>query len=250
MREGVAPPSICSRLFTEAEAPVSDDQEDIIKWISAGFYAAGTDTTAAVMSIFFWVMTQYPDVQRRAQEELDGLLENKRLPTVEDQHLLPYVCAVIKEVHRWCPAGPLALPHRVTQDDEYKGYWIPEGTMIITNRWAMLHDPNIYTDPSAFRPERFLNSQSAQAEPDPEPSVFGFGRRSCMGVHIATTSIFLQVSSILATFNIGKPVNEHGNNESENIQFSTGIVAHPSPFKCSITPRSNVAKELIEHSTE
>lgn len=82
-------------------------QESLLKWISAGFYAAGTDTTTAVIAIFFWVMMLYTDVQQQAQRELDELLGNNRLPNMEDEPSLPYVCALIKEVYRWCPAGPI-----------------------------------------------------------------------------------------------------------------------------------------------
>jgi cytochrome P450 len=86
-------------------------------WVSSGLYAAGTDTTACYMANFFLAMTIFPDVQRRAQEELDALLgakvpgEPTRLPEFEDKGKLPYVEAMIKEIHRWAPAGPIGAAH-------------------------------------------------------------------------------------------------------------------------------------------
>lgn len=83
-------------------------------------------------------MTLYPDAQRRAQEEIDRVIGSgggARLPTLEDRGNLPYVNALIQEVLRWHPVAPLAVPHTTTEADEYDGYWIPKGAMIIANIW-------------------------------------------------------------------------------------------------------------------
>lgn len=92
-------------------------------------------------------------------------------------------------------------------------------------RRAMLHDPALYSEPFEFRPERFLGGQNRDPEPDPEPMIFGFGRRSCMGIHIAKASVFLQVSSVLATLDIRRPTDHRGNPISQEVRFATGIVA-------------------------
>ena len=52
-------------------------------------------------------MTLYPDVQRKAQAEIDQIVGNSRLPDFSDEGALPYVQAVLKEALRWRPAGPL-----------------------------------------------------------------------------------------------------------------------------------------------
>lgn len=75
-------------------------------------------------------MSLYPDVQRKAQEELDRVVGPNRLPDFEDYHELLYIKAVLLEAMRWMVVVPLSLPHRVIRDDEYKGYIIPEGTIV------------------------------------------------------------------------------------------------------------------------
>lgn len=80
-------------------------------------------------------MLQYPDVQLKAREELDRVIEDLRLPTLADRSSLPYINAIWKETLRWNPIAPLALPHVVQQDDEYAGYLIPKGAMIMANVW-------------------------------------------------------------------------------------------------------------------
>jgi len=79
-------------------------------------------------------MALYPDVQKKAQEELDKVIGN-RLPEFNDRPNLPYINAMVKESLRWQLVTPLAVPHMATEADEYNGYYIPKGTIIIGNSW-------------------------------------------------------------------------------------------------------------------
>ena len=76
-------------------------------------------------------MAAYPELQKRAREELDQVVGPDRLPTYEDHSSLPYIQAIFMECARWLPVVPLSLPRRVITDDYYKGYFIPEGTVIM-----------------------------------------------------------------------------------------------------------------------
>lgn len=80
-------------------------------------------------------MLIYPDVQIKAQEEIDRVLGSNQLPTFEDEKSLPYLMATVKETLRWHPVAPLPLPHVLTQEDEYKGYVFPTGSLFIANSW-------------------------------------------------------------------------------------------------------------------
>jgi cytochrome P450 len=79
-------------------------------------------------------MALNPEVQRKAQEEIDRVIGSQRLPSLEDRSALPYVEAVYREIMRWNPPLPL-LPHRVSEDDWYKGYFIPKGMCIKEEIW-------------------------------------------------------------------------------------------------------------------
>ena len=79
-------------------------------------------------------MAMNPEVQRRAQEQLDLVL-GSRLPTFEDRKDLPYIDTICKEVFRVYPVGPLGIPHSTTRDDVYGDIWIPNGTVVIPNIW-------------------------------------------------------------------------------------------------------------------
>ena len=99
-------------------------------------YAAGADSTNALITSFILVMTLYPEIQQRAQEEIDRVVGTQRLPAIEDRANLPYVECIIREVYRWNPASPLSVPHRLLRNDEYESHMIPEGTIIIPNIWC------------------------------------------------------------------------------------------------------------------
>ena len=80
-------------------------------------------------------MAMYPDVQRKAQEELDRVVGQDRLPTFEDRSGLSYLNALLKELLRWHIVAPIAIPHRAVADDMYNGYDIPAGTIVVPNSW-------------------------------------------------------------------------------------------------------------------
>ena len=80
-------------------------------------------------------MTLYPEVQNKAQEELDRVVGSDRLPGFQDRDDLPYINAICLELLRWLPAVPLGTPRRLLVDEEYNGYHIPKGSMVLINAW-------------------------------------------------------------------------------------------------------------------
>ena len=89
------------------------------------------------MQAFILAMVMHPDVQDKAQKELDTVIGHKRLPTFEDRPSLPYINAIVKELVRWHVVAPTGVPHATVRDDEYNGHLIPGNTMIICNAWLV-----------------------------------------------------------------------------------------------------------------
>ncbi|KAJ5424189.1 Cytochrome P450 E-class group I [Penicillium cf. griseofulvum] len=237
--------SYVSRHLDALDRPVTPDEESVIKWTAAIIYGAGADTTVSALSTFFLAMAKFPDVQRHAQAELD-LMVGSRLPIMNDRPNLPYVDALMKEVMRWHPVAPLGVPHMTTEDDEYCGYRIPKGAVLIPNIWSFTHDPDIYNEPMSFNPVRFLQHQNGiSPECDPQKFVFGFKRRICPGRFLAEASLFLTIAKSLAVFDIAKGLEEDGKEVDLPAGFSTGIISHPSPFHVQVRPRSEHAQGLI-----
>ena len=154
-----------------------------------------------MMRAFFLAMALYPEVQKKAQKELDAVVGAERLPDFSDRPSLPYVSALVKELLRWHPATPMGVPHRILADDEYNGHTIPAGATIFVNIWCVhlflcfwlcyeyadllhptrdiLRDPELYPQPDEFIPERFLDRTGSVdvRGRDPADVAFGFGRR-------------------------------------------------------------------------
>ncbi|KAF5327657.1 hypothetical protein D9619_004794 [Psilocybe cf. subviscida] len=210
-------------------------------------YAAGAETTTAALETFFLVMATNPDVQKKAQQEIDACVGDDRLPSYDDWSSLPYIEAIVREILRWRTVLPLSLPHCATEDDIYKGYFIPKGTMILANVWALTRDETRYKDPEAFRPDRFIDENGDLIEDDVD-YVFGFGRRTCPGRHMARASVFLAAARILSTFNIGFAKDKLGKDIPISDEYTTGVLSHPIEHACSITERSDKAKRLIKEA--
>ncbi|KAJ7142219.1 cytochrome P450 [Mycena epipterygia] len=220
--------------------------EETIKATAASMYLAGSDTTVAALSTFFLAMLANPEAQRKAQMEIDMVIGQGQLPDFNDEQSLPYVSALIKEVLRWKPVLPIGVPHFLPVEDEYRGYRLPAGSIIIGNIWAILQDEDMYPDPSAFKPERFLRDDKPNPDVRDPQAVFGFGRRICPGRHMAMESVWITIVSILSVFDITKAVGEDGQIIEPSYQYSPDLISAPLPFKCSITPRSADAVALIE----
>ncbi|KZT34820.1 cytochrome P450 [Sistotremastrum suecicum HHB10207 ss-3] len=224
------------------------EHEEIVKNVAGTMYMAGVDTVVSTMLIFFLLMTLNPDAQKRAQDEISSVVGSDRLPQLSDRERLPYVDALIQEVFRFHPGGPLGVPHSVTQDDYYEGMFIEKGSTIVSNIWAVTHDESTYPEPMKFDPSRYLRQGEKDAksiQPDPRSFVFGFGRRVCAGMYFAEVTLFLQISSILATFDTLKEKDADGVEITPQLDFTPGIVSRPEVFVCKIVPRSDAAIDLI-----
>jgi len=210
---------------------------ETIRNACATAFAAGSDTTTATLVIFVYAMMNNPEIQAKAQAELDTVVGHGRLPTYEDKPALPYIEAVLRETLRWFPIVPLGVWHATSEDDVYEGHYIPKGAAVISNIWAIARNPAKYPNPDKFIPERFLGPDG-QPTDDTAMYAFGFGRRVCAGRHVALNSVWMSMATILTLFNIRKPKDEHGREISPKLPYSTGVVTTPLAYPCHISPRN------------
>ncbi|KAJ7485390.1 cytochrome P450 [Mycena latifolia] len=274
LAQGTAQDSFVSLLLQE---DLSAEEITDVKWTASGIYGGGTHTTASTLSVFFLMMARNPEVQAKAQAELDAVVGNRRLPTYADREHLPYVDALCKEVFRYHPVATMGGPRRVMEDDIHGGFFIPKGSIVFPNIWYMAHDPEVYTKPMAFDPLRFIASEGHVPERDPRDFVFGFGRRCAVprrssrgklydpstasvqvrsdlflfevlanrsGKLLADASVFLACAMTLATFTISKAIKDGAPIEPVE-DYHPGSISRPAAFLCSIKPRSAEAAALI-----
>lgn len=248
MAVGTATPCFATAELERWSATGADPEEEtVIKDVAAIAYAAGADTTVSAILSFFLAAMLHPEIQIKAQAELDGVTGLNRLPEFQDKDDLPYISCIVWECFRWNPVTPLGLARQVTKDDEYRGFRIPKGTTILPNVWLMLHEEAAYPDPSRFNPDRFLDEESNRRLGINEKPVaaFGFGRRTCPGQWLAFETVWITVATTLATFNISKPLDESGTPVEPDLQYTASLLSRPKPYKCAIVPRSAQAKALV-----
>ncbi|KAF5365293.1 hypothetical protein D9758_005475 [Tetrapyrgos nigripes] len=199
--------SLIAKLLSRTD-PENHEEIHTIKWFGATSLAAAADTTMSAISTFFLAMSLYPHVQSKGQEELNTVLGKGRMPTFDDRPSLPYIEAIFREVMRWHPALPMGIAHDSLEDIIYEGYYIPKGTSIYANIWAMTHDASIYKDPDQFIPERHLR-EDGHFDNINSILAYGFGRRVCVGRYMANDTIWLAIAVTLAAVEISGLPNEN-----------------------------------------
>ncbi|KAI1109937.1 cytochrome protein [Nemania sp. NC0429] len=241
-------PSMAADFYSDKNNnKMTTELENDFRSAAASAYFGGSDTTVIVLSCFFFNMILNPDIQRKAQEEIHQVIGNGRLPDYSDKESLPYVSAVVKESFRWHTVVPMAAPHATETDDVVDGYFIPKGTSLMPNVWWFTHDPAVYSDPSEFKPSRFLGPTP---DPDPAKFVFGYGRRICSGRYLALSSAWLTIARVLAVFDVSKGVDENGNEVDPPLHYGPGMVTRIEPFKVTIKSRSPEHEALIRQAEE
>lgn len=251
IEDGTAKPCFCVDLARQQkEHGFSDDQA---AYVSGSLLEAGSDTTSSTLYAFVQAMVLFPDVQKKAQQEVDRIVGPDRLPTMEDEPNMQYIRGCVKESLRWMPTAILGFPHALIRDDEYMGYHIPKGAGVLSNVYAIHMDPTRYPEPRRFNPDRyeddFLNLADSAANPDAskrDQFTFGAGRRICQGMHVAERSLFLGISRLLWGFDFVPATDAEGNLVLPDAERLTqGFVAMPEPFQAKITPRSERKAECI-----
>ncbi|KAJ7447294.1 cytochrome P450 [Mycena galericulata] len=253
--EGDGRVSFAAALVGKQDAFNLDDKQSA--WLAAAF-AAGSETVSTTLAWFLLALVMNPELQKKAHEELDAVVGRDRLPTIADMNQMPYLRAMGRETLRWHPVDPLGMQHKSTQDDWYDGYFIPKGTICIPNIWAINRDPDIYgPDADAFRPERYLdaNGELAPVQFDTNKEeghvTFGFGRRLCIGRHMAHEALFIHMATILWMFNVqpikgpdGRPL------VPSEVGINQGLVVRPQSFECEFIPRFPEALATVEAAVE
>ncbi|KLO13198.1 cytochrome P450 [Schizopora paradoxa] len=229
-------PSIIRSMLLESDRSGFLDEE-LIKGTGGVLYLGGADTMLSILLTFVFAMLQYPEIQKRAQTEIDQVIGARKRPTLDDKPSLPFVKAIYLESLRWHPSVPLGVPHRLMDDDSYRGYDIPAGATVLVNQWAIFRDEANYKNASAFDPSRFLEGCNDKPILDPTSVAFGFGRRRCPGRHFAEDSVWLVMASILAEFDITYAKDKDGNDIPPTEKFISSLVSRPEPFEALFVPR-------------
>ncbi|KAJ0716384.1 putative flavonoid 3',5'-hydroxylase [Helianthus annuus] len=179
-----------------------------IKALLINIVVAATDTTSTMAE---WVMAEIlnnPDVMKKVQDELTEVIGMNSI--VEESHFpkLRYLDAVIKETFRLHPPLPFLIHRCPDESCKVGGYTIPKGTIVYINVWAIQRDPENWTNPLEFKPERFLNQKWDYNGNNFKFLPFGSGRRICPGLPLGEKMLVYILASLLHSFDWSLPKDE------------------------------------------
>ena len=202
----------------------------------------GTDTVAVLIEWVLARMVLHPDVQSKVQKELDAVVRRSRTVAVGDVAQMVYLTAVVKEVLRLHPPGPLLSWARLAiTDATIDGYHVPEGTTAMVNMYAISRDPHVWEDPLEFMPERFV-AKEGEVEfsvlgSDLRLAPFGSGRRTCPGKALGLATVTYWVASLLHEFEWLPSDHTLGVDISEVLKLSCEMVY---PLMVKVRPRRSL----------
>ncbi len=160
---------------------------------------AGHETTALNLSWTWYLLAQYPDVEKKLHAELDAVL-GSRPPAVSDLPKLQYTDRIIRETLRLYP--PAWRVFRRTEEPFKVGdYLLPTGSNIVLSQWVTQRDPRWFTEPERFNPDRWREETAAKL-PRFAYFPFGGGPRVCIGAGFAMMEAILLLATIAQRYRI------------------------------------------------
>nr|GMD80209.1 cytochrome P450 CYP82D47-like [Ipomoea batatas] len=211
------------------------DNDTIVKATCMVVMAAATDTITITLIWALSLLLDNNNVLDKIRAEIEIHVGRERHVNQSDLSNLTYLQAVIKETLRLYPIGPLLLPHESIDDCMVNGYCIPKGTPVLVNISKAHRDPDFWSDPDVFRPERFMseNKKIDVRGNHFELIPFGSGRRMCPGISLALRVLELALANFIHSFDFKRI-----SNEPIDMTESAGLVnMKTTPLYAFITPR-------------
>ncbi|KAB2007247.1 hypothetical protein ES319_D10G015300v1 [Gossypium barbadense] len=199
--------------------------------------SAGTDTSATTVEWAMLHLVMNQEIQEKLYQEIIDCVGKDGEIKEEDVEKMPYLEAIVKETFRRHPPGHFLLSHAATKDTELAGYTIPAGVYVeIYTAW-ITEDPDIWSDPSEFRPERFLHGDGVGVDVTGTRAVkmlpFGAGRRICPAWNLGILHINLLIAKMVQAFK-WLPVPDAPPDPAETYAFT---VVMKNPLRAVILPR-------------
>jgi len=187
----------------------------VLEDLAGAIFGGGSETVRQSVEWLLLLTASRQEGQRRIQSEIREVIGSDRFPEWLDQKSMPYTTAFIQEMLRWRTLIPINLLRYTLADTELNGYFIPKHSTILSNHWAIHHDPAFWgSDAEEFRPERFLDEKGNLKKVE-QYVPFSTGKRACPGEPMAKVEVFLYFVSILQKFDVRLPEGKEADFEGE-----------------------------------
>uniref|UniRef100_A0A8B9QKE0 Cytochrome P450 2J6 n=1 Tax=Apteryx owenii TaxID=8824 RepID=A0A8B9QKE0_APTOW len=220
--------------YLAKDDPASTFRETNMVQVITDLFIAGSDTTTITLCWALLYMMMYPEVQERAQEELDAVIGPSRAIEYKDRAILPYTNAVLHEILRYSSVSAMGVMRKCTQDTILQGFPITKGTLIFPNIFSVLYDKKQWATPRKFNPGHFLDKDGNFANREAF-MLFSAGKshRVCLGEGLARMNLFINFSSLLRAFTFRLP---EGVKEADGRPIM-GFILQPHPYETCAIPR-------------
>lgn len=179
------------------------------------FAFAGHDTSSCTLRNILFLVAAHPRVQKKLIDEIDEVKEDTSFVTADILGRLAYLDAVIKEGMRVMPAVS-AIGRQVEFETKMGNFVLPKGSRILCHFYQLFRDPNQFTDPDKFHPERFLSKDNSTRHPF-SFIPFSSGVRNCIGQRFAINELKIFMVKIMKRFELSTQT------RMEHIRFSQGL---------------------------
>ncbi|KAF2829580.1 cytochrome P450 [Ophiobolus disseminans] len=242
MEKGIHKPCIQANIIQDKEAALNKEE---LTSISLTMLSGGLDTITTLVQWSVALLAQRKDIQDKAIKEIRKLYSDEEpLADADDDQKCAYIVALVRECLRFYTVLRLALPRATVKDVMYEGKLIPAGSTIYLNAWACNMDPQVWSDPDTFRPERWLE------QPDAPLFTYGLGYRMCAGSLLANRELYLVFLRMLNSFEIvqDSEVDVHPVRGSAD---PTSLVTMCRHYKVVFKPRNEAAlREALRAADE
>ncbi|XP_029433076.1 cytochrome P450 2K1 [Rhinatrema bivittatum] len=224
-------------LKQEQESKNSDTyfHNENLLYSTLDLFAAGTETTSTTLRWGLLLMMKYPEIQKRAQKEIDTVIKPGQVPKVEDRRNMPYTDAVVHEVQRFANIIPMSVSRATSTEVHFRGYCIPKGIEVVPLLTSVLYDKSQWETPYEFNPSHFLDANGKFLRKDAFIP-FAAGRRICVGESLAKMELFLFFTGLLQRFTFQPP---SGVTESDlDLTADVGFLLSPMPHSVCAVARA------------
>ncbi|XP_054793641.1 dimethylnonatriene synthase-like isoform X1 [Prosopis cineraria] len=224
--------------FSDPDERICGHPRDVvIKATALTLILTGTGSTAITLTWALSLLLNHPRVLKKAQDELDSNVGTHKWVQESDMKQLQYLQAIIKETLRLYPPAPLTGIREAMEDCFVGGYYVPKGTRLLINIWKLHRDPQVWTNPDEFVPERFMEDHKDLdfKGQNIEYIPFSSGRRSCPAANFGIQVVSLTLARLLQGFDLSTTTKD-----GVAVEMSEGLgVALPklNPLRVMIKPR-------------